>query len=122
MVRAATAGGPYGPTFGDRLRRLSANFQNNWRQVLGLDQVPPSPTTFGPPPKPAPFETRDPEENRLQWTRLVDRSSRMLADSPADGTGTSVSSPRVQRMHVLLVQMQQMEDNVISRSLAATRG
>ena len=33
-VQAATAGGPYGPNFKDRLRQFSANFQLSWRQAL----------------------------------------------------------------------------------------
>jgi hypothetical protein len=122
MVRAANAGGPYGPTFGERLRRFTANFRLNWRQVLGLDQVPPGPTTLGPPPKPATLETRDPGEVRQQWRRLAGRSSRMLAESPPGDTGTNALSPKTRRMHALLAQMQEMEDGVVSRSLSATRG
>src|SRR5215475_163250 len=82
MVRAANAGGPYGSSFGERLRRFTSSFQINWRRVLGLDQVPPGPTIFGPPPKPAAFESRDTAETRLQWRRLVDRSSQVLAEVP----------------------------------------
>ena len=114
MVRAANAGGPYGPTFGERLRRFTANFRLNWRQVLGLDLAPPVPTTLGPPPIG--------QMSANQTTRLVSRSSRMLAESPPGDTGTNALSPKTRRMHALLAQMQEMEDGVVSRSLGATRG
>src|SRR5215471_11023780 len=110
VVRAATAGGPYGPTFGERLRRLSANVLTTWRQVLGVDQVPPGPTVLGPPPKPANFETRDPAETRMQWRRLLARSSSLMGQAAPGETSTSLVSPKVQRMHALLIEMQSMEN------------
>jgi hypothetical protein len=122
MVQAANAGGPYGPNFKDRLRQLSANFQLNWRHVLRLDQVPPGATVVGPPPKPTNLELKDPAAARLQWRRLVDRNSQQLMGQPNANTTASTPSPKVQRMQALLIQMQQMEDNVTSRSLTATRG
>ena len=118
IVRASNAGGPYGATFGERLRRMSANFGINWRQTLRLDQPPPGPTTLGPPPKPGTIEAREPADLRMQWRRLVDRSRQSLAGDTAGGP----ASPKVQRMQVLLVQMQSMEDGVLARCLTATRG
>ena len=119
MVRASNAGGPYGATFGERLRRMSANFQLNWRQTLRLDQAPPGPMTLGPPPKPGTIESREPSELRMQWRRLVDRSRQSLAGGD---TLAGSGSPKVQRMQALLVQMQTMEDGVLARCLTATRG
>lgn len=124
-VQAATAGGPYGPGFKDRLRQLATNFQANWRQVLGLDQIPAGGTNVGPPPKPANLETRDPAATRLQWRRLIDRHSSVLSPTASSGDMTPATNaplPKVQRMQVLLMQMQQMEDGVTARSLTATRG
>ncbi len=121
-VQAATAGGPYGPTFKDRLKQFSTNFQTTWRQVLRLDTVPAGPTTMGPPPRPRVCEMREPAEARMQWRRLVERNGRMLATS-VSADGPSANAPhKLQRMQALLVQIQQMEDGVISRSLTATRG
>lgn len=121
-VKAANAGGPYGPNFKERLRQFSANFQLSWRQVLRLDQMPAGPTNIGPPPKPVNLESRDPANARLQWRRLVDRNSQQLLSAPSTDGPTTATSSKVQRMQALLVQMQQMEDGVIARSLTATRG
>jgi len=122
MVRAATTAGPYGPTFADRLRRLSSTFQITWRQVLKVDQPPPGPTTIGPPPKPSVMETRDAGETGLQWRRLVDRTGEMVAQLPRGDISTNSSAGKLQRMHALMSQIQQMEDEVLSHSLSATRG
>jgi hypothetical protein len=122
MVRAATTAGPYGPTFADRLRRLSSKVQMTWRQVLKVDQPPPGPTTFGAPPKPPAMETRDAAETGLQWRRLVDRTAEMLAQLPPGDSSTNSSAVKLQRMHALMARIQQMEDEVLSHTLSATRG
>src|SRR5690349_15520150 len=94
-IEAAKASGPYGPSFRDRLRQFKANFQLTWRQVLGLDQVPPGPTVVGPPPRPNTLELQDPADMRLQWRRLVDRNAQQLLSTDRDATNGP--SPKVQR-------------------------
>ena len=100
-----------GQSFKGRLRRLNSTAPPNWRQVLGLDQQRNTALTIGPPPKPVNLERKDVASERLRWRNLISR------DIPASDNDSGVG-----RMLGLLRGFQEMEDSVVARSLAETRG
>jgi len=117
-----TAGAPAGPSFQNRLRRLSVAIPVPWSQTLRLDRPPAGGGFIGPPPRPATLETRDAASERVRWRSLLDRHSRLFEDPAALGAAMGAAGSRemasVQRMLALLQRFRELEDAVIARQIA----
>jgi len=98
-------------SFRGKLRSLRAEVPVRWEQHLGLDARPVTASYIGPPPRPRTLELNDVETDRLRWRQMLVRHSEGMNPPPASG-----------RMLALLSEMQEMEDSILTRHLALTRG
>lgn len=96
-------------SFSSRLRRLKQSDSPGWREVLRLNRGVDGAGTIGPPPKPGTLTVDDAATERLRWRSLIFRDP-----------GTA--DRRVSRMLDLLRDHQAMEDAIVARHLAETRG
>ncbi|HVP50612.1 MAG TPA: hypothetical protein VMT05_00755 [Terriglobales bacterium] len=111
--------GEAAPSFRDHLRSLTVQLPEGWEQQLRLDARPFTGTYIGPPPQPATLVRSDPETERSRWRSMLSRHSRTPAASQSD---SSNGRQPVQGMLEMLLEMQQMEDSIVSRSVGVTRG
>lgn len=109
-----------GPSFRDQLRSLTVQLPVSCEQLLRLDARPFTATYLGPPPRPRTLELNDAETERSRWRNMLWRHSR-TQDVPGN-QDTSTRWQPVQVMLEMLLSMQQMEDSIVSRSVAVTRG
>ena len=96
-------------SFKSRLQRVIEAEIIDWKEVLRLDRSLSDAGTIGPPPKPATFEMNDAASERLRWRNLINRDWRSV-------------DIRINAMLELLLEYQAMEDSIIARHLAETRG
>jgi len=108
------------PSFRDQLRSPAVQLPGGWEQQLRLDARPFTGTYIGPPPRPSTLELHDAETERSRWRNMVSRHSN--EPEAAGNPGSSASRQPVQTMLDMLLNMQQMEDSIVSRSVAVTRG
>jgi len=107
------------PSFREQLRGLQAQLPLGWEQQLGLDARPFTSAYIGPPPQPPALTRSDPETERARWRSML---SRHESSETASQSGSSNGRMPVQQMLQMLVEMQQMEDSIVSRSVGVTRG
>jgi hypothetical protein len=80
---------------------------DEWKELLGLNQVSQGPTQIDPPPRPFSFEGN---------MRVSESgASRSLRSAP-DNRGSASSSPRVDRMVRLLASYQRAKNQIRSRA------
>jgi len=104
-------------SFRDQLRGLTVQLPVSWEQQLRLDARPFTGTYIGPPPRPQTLELNDAETQRSRWRSMLSRHSQ----TPL-AAGSSAGTQPVQGMLEMLLEMQQMEDSIVSRSVGVTRG
>ncbi len=109
-----------GASFRDQLRGLTVQLPESWEQQLRLDARPFTGTYIGPPPRPQTLELNDAETQRSRWRSMLSRHSQ--APLAAGSSGSSAVRQPVQGMLEMLLEMQQMEDSIVSRSVGVTRG
>jgi hypothetical protein len=114
------AAGEAGASFRDQLRSLTVQLPVGWEQQLRLDARPFTGTYIGPPPRPQTLELNDAEAQRSRWRSMLSRHSQTPV--AAGNSGGSAGGQPVQTMLGMLLEMQQMEDSIVSRSVAVTRG
>jgi hypothetical protein len=114
------AAGEAGPSFRDQLRRVPVQLPEGWEQQLRLDTRPFTGTYIGPPPQPPTLTRSDPETERSRWRRMLSRHSQNTG--AAGMSGSSNGQQSVQGMLAMLLDMQEMEDSIVSRSVGVTRG
>jgi hypothetical protein len=106
------------PSFRDRLRNVSVPLPGAWERQLRLDARPFTASYIGPPPRPRTLEMSDAETERTRWRNLLWRH-----DIPPDAAPEGGADHRaVGNMMTMLLQMQDMEDSIVSQSVALTRG
>ncbi len=108
---------PLGPSFREQLRGMAVELPQSWQQELRLDSRPFTGTYIGPPPRPATLTVQDAETERARWRSIMRRHSNASA---AVGAGSSARS--VQNMLDMFLELQQIEDDIVSRNAALTRG
>lgn len=108
-----------GWSFREQLRRPSVQVQVSSEHDLRLDVRPFTATYIGPPPRPPALQLSDVETERWRWHSMVTRHA-----TPADAGGPdgSAGEESVQTMLAMLLDMQQMEDSIVSQQVAVTRG
>jgi hypothetical protein len=119
LPEPATTGEP-GLSFRDQLRGPAAAVPVSCEHQLRLDVRPFTATYIGPPPRPQNLQLNDPETEHLRWHNMVQRHSRALGAAGAQAN--SNGSESVRTMLEMLQDMQQMEDSIVSRQVAVTRG
>jgi hypothetical protein len=77
-------------------------------------------TFIGPPPRPHTLELSDAETQRMRWRNMVLSHSRNLG-ATSKFTASNNRQP-VQNMLEMLLEMQRMEDSIVYRNAAVTRG
>lgn len=107
-------------TFRDQLRGVSVDLPVQWEQQMGLDARPFTGSYIGPPPRPHTLELNDADAQRSRWREMLWRHMPLAA---ADSyTGSAGRGQPVQTMLDMLLEMQQMEDSMVSQSVGVTRG
>jgi len=107
------------PSFREQLRGLQAQLPVGWEQQLGLDAQPFTSTYISPPPQPPTLVRSDPETERARWRSMLTKHN---ASQQPDRSSSRNGQLPVQQMLQLLLEMQQMEDSIVSRSVGVTRG
>ncbi|HKS73601.1 MAG TPA: hypothetical protein VJQ82_10430 [Terriglobales bacterium] len=106
------------PSFRDRLRSVSIPLPGAWEQQLRLDARPFTASYIGPPPRPRTLEMSDAETERARWRNMLWRH-----DAPPDALPVAGGNHQaIGNMMTMLLQMQDMEDSIVSQSVALTRG
>jgi hypothetical protein len=107
-----------GSSFQDLVRGGAAELPPTVDALLRLDVRPFTGTYVGPPPRP-PVLGHDAESQRRQWYGMLHRHS------GGAGMGTRSHGGRaqsVQNMVEMLLDMQDMEDSIVSQAVALSRG
>ena len=108
------------PSFREQVRISTVPLPLSWERQLRLDARPFTTTYIGPPPRPSTLGLDDVQTQRMCWRNIVPRhrgASSVLRDSIA-----TPGEQAVQTMIEMLLQIQQMEDAIVSRQVAVTRG
>ncbi len=113
------AGPEAAPTFREHLRTAAPQVPVGWEQQLGLDARPFTGTYIGPPPRPHTLQLFDAATERSRWRSMLWRHSRTPEGTDFIPAG---SRQAVHTMLEMLLQMQQMEDSIVSLQVAVTRG
>jgi len=91
-----------------------------WEQQLRLDARPFTATYIGPPPRPQTLALDNSQTERIRWRNLVSTHG---ADMDSYSGPTSYrSEAAIQTMIEMLRQMQAMEDSIVAKQVAVTRG
>jgi hypothetical protein len=106
------------PSFRDYLRLDSVPLPSNWEQQLHLTERPFTASYIGPPPRPRIFEISDAETERVRWRSMLWRHT-PPPGGPSSSEGGSIA---LRAMMNMLQQMQDMEDSIVAKSVAVTRG
>lgn len=106
------------PSFRERLRSLNIPLPGAWEQQLRLDARPFTASYIGPPHRPKTLEMSDAETERSRWRNMLWRHD-VPPDAVQDGGGDQRA---INNMMTMLLQMQDMEDAIVSQSVALTRG
>jgi hypothetical protein len=106
-------------SFRDQLRHPAGQVPVGYEHELRLDVRPFTATYIGPPPRPPALQLGDVETERWRWHNMVTRHSMPMNGGGANG---SAGGDSVQTMIDMLLNMQQMEDSIVSRQAALTRG
>ena len=114
------AEGGRSPSFREQLQGVSVPLPVSVEQQLRLDARPGGATLIGPPPRPRTLELNDAETERARWRNMLFRHSQGLA--PGGSPATSGSRQSVQTMLDMLLDMQNLEDSIMYRNAAVTRG
>jgi hypothetical protein len=117
-LEEAPIAGETSASFHDHLRGATLPMPISWEQQLRLDVRPFNGSYIGPPPRPHTLEVNDPETERSRWRNVVSRHCRTLTGN----SGTSNAQRCVQTMLEMLLEMQQMEDSIVSQNASVTRG
>jgi hypothetical protein len=107
-----------GRSFRDQLRATSLRLPGEWVQQLRLDARPFTAAYIGPPPRPRTLELNDAESERSRWRNMLWRHG----SSPGARQDLGPSEGSVGLMLEMLLEMQHMEDSIVSQSVALTRG
>jgi hypothetical protein len=108
------------PSFREQVRISTLPLPLSWEQQLRLDVRPFTTTYIGPPPRPSTLGLDDVQTQRMRWHNILPRhsgASSVLQDSIA-----TPGEQAVQTMLEMISQIQQMEDAIVSRQVAVTRG
>ena len=106
-------------TFRDQLRGVSVDLPVQWEQQMGLNARPFTGTYIGPPPRPPSLELNDTDAQRSHWRQMLWRHMPSAAQSH---TGSAGRGQPVQAMLEMFLEMQDMEDSIVSQSVGVTRG
>jgi hypothetical protein len=109
-----------GVSFHAQLAGASVQLPIVCEQELRLDVRPFTATYLAPPPPPKNLVLIEPQAQRRSWRNMLWRHGQALC-SGASLTGTRDQQP-IRVMLDMLAQMQQMEDSIISHSVAVRRG
>jgi len=107
-------------SFRDHLNALNVELPQDWSQQLRLDVRPFTGTYISPPPLPSTLSRGDPETERARWRGMLSRHSQPVT-AASQSVGANGRQP-VQGMLAMLLEMQDMEDAIVSRSVGVTRG
>jgi hypothetical protein len=107
-------------SFHAQLRNLTVQLPVTWEQQLRLDVRPFSGTYIGQPPRPPTLELHDPETQRSRWRNMLWRHG-PGPNEPGRESSVGRGQP-VQTMLEMLLDMQEMEDSILSQSVSVTRG
>ena len=107
-------------TFREHLRTSVVQLPVTFEQQLRLDVRPFTGTYVGPPPRPQNLELHDAEAQRMRWRTMLWRHTPGAIES--EGPGSDMRGQSVQSMLEMLLDMQEMEDSMVSQSVAVTRG
>ena len=107
-------------TFRAQLMGATAQVPLSCEQQLRLDVRPYTATYLAPPRPPKTLEINEPQAQRSRWRSMLWRHT-------GDATLPSYSAPGGQAQSIatmveMLLDMQQMEDAIVSHSVALTRG
>jgi hypothetical protein len=105
-----------GQSFRGRLRRLSGPLPREWKDLLGLRNLPQTATTLGPPPRPTSLASLDAAGERLRWRGTLDRLSREV------DTRAPSEAQKLYPMLALLLEYEDRGDALVSRLLSEVRG
>ena len=108
------------PSFREQVRLSTVPLPLSWEQQLRLDARPFTTTYIGPPPRPSTLGLDDVQTQRMCWRNIVPRHV-----GGSNSSQDSIVTPEeraVQTMLDMLSQIQQMEDAIVSRQVAVTRG
>ncbi len=108
-----------GASFRELVRGEAVQLPATVDQQLRLDARPFTATYIGPPPKPPSLEMGDATSQRSRWRSMLWRH--VAVPSPGTSVSTSGGAP-VQAMLMMLQNMQDLEDLIVSQSVAVTRG
>jgi hypothetical protein len=114
-------GGETAPGFRQQLRGAPAQLPVSWGQLLRLETPPFSGTYIEAPPRPRTLELTDAEALRSRWHNMIWKHSSMPALSSGTSGALNSQGP-VQTMLQMLLDMQQMENAIVSQNAALTRG
>lgn len=109
-----------GLSFREQLRTPAAPIPVGWEQQLRLDARPYTGTYIGPPPRPHTLQLRDAASDRNGWHIMLWRHSRTL--SPLSDPPLSAAREPVLNMLQMLLQMHELEDLIVAKQTAVTRG
>ncbi len=107
-------------TFREHLRNSAVQLPVTFEQQLRLDVRPFTGSYVGPPPRPQSLELHDAEAQRMRWRTMLWRHTPGAIES--DGPDSDTRGQSVQGMLEMLLDMQEMEDSMVSQSVAVTRG
>ena len=107
------------PSFRDQLRTPMAQLPISWEQQLRLDVRPFTGSYIGPPPRPPSLQMSDAETERSRWRSMVWRHCQSFEDHEFASSG---GKQAIHTMLEMLLQMQDMEDSIVARQVAVTRG
>jgi len=108
------------PSFREQVRLSTDPLPLSWEQQLRLDARPFTMTYIGPPPRPSTLALDDVHTQRMCWRNIVPRHGG--ASSPSSDSIVTPEQQAVQTMIEMLLQVQQMEDAIVARQVAVTRG
>ena len=111
--------GEGGRSFQGLIAGETATMPQGVDELLRLDARPYTGTYVGPPPRPPVLEMHDAEAQRRQWYGMLHRHSGNAGMGTRTNPGRSQS---VQSMMEMLREMQDMEDSIVSQSVALSRG
>jgi hypothetical protein len=107
------------PSFREMVRGEPLALPSTIEQQLRLDLRPFTGTYIGPPPRPKTLDVHDAETQRMRWHAMISKH----AMSPGTGMGAASDSERsVANMVEMLLEMQHLEDSIVSQSVSLTRG
>ena len=107
-------------TFRGQLRGVSVELPAQWEQQMGLEARPFTGSYIGPPPRPVSLELNDTDAQRSRWREMLWRHVPLAATQ--SHTGSAGRGQPVQAMLEMFLEMQQMEDDLVSQSVGITRG